>query len=153
MREPTQEELDRLFDAAHSWLGTPFCANSATKGAGVCCHMLVAEVYREAGWIGRFPDPVGPPVWSRAQRHSLMEEWLDGPNAAEWFERTNIDFLQPGDLLGFRVGTCIHHLGILLQGNFVAHSSYPAGASIAPVNALPSAWASRLAAAWRPKLK
>jgi len=153
MREPTQTELDRLFDVAHSWLGTPFCANSAVKGAGVCCHLLVSEIYREAGWVGDIRPPAGAPVWSRAQRHSLMEEWLDGPDAIEWFERVNVDHIMPGDLLGFRVGTCIHHLGVLLQGNYVAHASHPAGASIAPVSALPSAWASRLAAAWRPKLR
>lgn len=151
MRTPTQSEIDRLTNAAAAWVGTPFCANSRVLGAGVSCHQYVAAIYEDAGWTPTLPIPEGSPTWNRAQARSLMEAWLDG-DGARWFARASIDGVQPGDLLGFRLGPCIHHLAVMLDRGMVAHAVKPHGAQVVAVAALPAAWANRLAAAWRPIL-
>lgn len=136
--------------AAASWAGTPFCENSAVKGAGVCCHLAVAEVYFEAHILPRIPVPLGPAGWSRTQGRSLMEEWLDRGEGMHWFIERFPREREPGDLLGFRVGHCVHHLAILLPHGRLFHAVDRAGACIAPN--LPPAWAKRLVRVWRPTM-
>jgi cell wall-associated NlpC family hydrolase len=142
--------LAALESAAASWAGTPFCEHSAVKGAGVCCHLAVIEVYREAGFIAPdvlFPD--GPVNWSRTQSRSLMEEAIDG-QGREWVVSVaaNVSSRMPGDLLGFKVGHCVHHLAIQLPRGRIFHAVDKHGAIIAPN--LPPQWAKRLARIWRP---
>ena len=74
---PSTEQLASLVAAAESWEGTPFAANSATKGAGVCCHHLAAEIYFEAGWLPRFPVASGSPFAGVAGSRNLIEDELD----------------------------------------------------------------------------
>lgn len=137
--------------AAASWIGTPFCANSAVKGAGVCCHLGIMEVYFEAGVVPRIPLPKGPPGWSRNHAESLMEPWLAGEGAAYFepvtFEPCTLNGLEPGDLLGFKLGRCVHHIGILLSGGRMFHVH--AHAAISPN--IPLGYLRRLARAWSPK--
>lgn len=149
---PLSPLLFALEAACLSWCGTPFCENSAVKGAGVCCHLAVGEAYREAGLLP--PDlrlPLGPAGWSRTQGRSLMEAWLDEGEGRHWFVAREPGVIrQSGDLLGFRVGHCVHHLAIQLDGGRLFHAVDRVGASIAPN--LPPAWAKRLARVWRPNL-
>jgi cell wall-associated NlpC family hydrolase len=137
--------------AAKEWEGTPFCERSAVKGAGVSCHMLAFVVYRDAGWLPDMDIPMAPVGWSRAQNHSVMEEWLDRGEGRNWFERVAaLDAIEPGDLLGFRLGHCIHHLAVLLSGGRVVSSVENLGARISPC--LQPVWMKRMAGAWRPRL-
>lgn len=148
---PDPDRLAALEAACRAWCGTPFCPGSAVRGAGVCCHLAVAEAYRDAGLLPRDAAvPTGPTDWSRHHHQSLMEPWLDGPGAA-WFAAIPPDpaLLQPGDLLGFRIGRCVHHLGILLAGGRLFHAAERVGAGIAP--SIPTPWRARLARAWRPR--
>ena len=46
--------IQRLEEAAAGWVGTPFVEHSAVRGVGVCCHMLAASIYFDAGWLPRF---------------------------------------------------------------------------------------------------
>ncbi len=144
MRTPV--ELDRLVAAARAWEGTPFCAGAAVRGRGVCCHRLVHEILIEAGWLPRIEAPAGSPVWGAAANHSLMEAWFDGPGA-EWFASVPCGSAEPGDVLGCRLGRCVHHLALLLPGGAVAQAVAGSGASIIP--AVPQAWSKRLARVWR----
>ena len=139
--------LGVLERAAQSWRGTPFRANSADCGVrgGVCCHLLITKVYREAGFdIG--PVPFGAPGHARFSRESIMEPLLD---AHAGFVRVPAgEVCQPGDLLGYRINSAIHHLAILLAGDQIVHAVYGPGCIITP--RLDPTWSSRHAATWRP---
>ena len=139
--------IDALTANAYLWRGTPFHANSCERGprGGVCCHLLVVELYRCAGLdLGEVPH--GPPGHARSGAASLMTPWLD---ASSLFERVPAGApLQSGDLLGFNLGATLHHVAILLPGDQIVHAVVSLGVSITP--RLDSTWASRHAATWRP---
>jgi cell wall-associated NlpC family hydrolase len=140
----TPAELSALEAAAELWEGTPFCANSAALGAGVCCHRLCGAVYSAAGWTPPLALPEGAP----AAHGAAMERWLDGPVGSALFRRVDVATREPGDLIGFRLCGNIRHLGILLTGGRFVHSTIGTGARIAPN--IPPAFAKRIAAVWRP---
>lgn len=145
----SHDAVRRLEVAAVAWVGTPFCAGAAAIGQGVCCHRFVAEVYFSAGWLPRIELPSGSPRWARGSMRSLIEEWLDGPGA-KYFSATDAagTAWDAGDLLGFRVGRCLHHLAIALGPDRIAH--VVEGHGVAILDGLPDAWASRLVRRWRP---
>jgi cell wall-associated NlpC family hydrolase len=142
--------VDLLEAAAESWAGTPFCAGAAVKGQGACCHRLVAEVYFAAGWLPRIDLPGGSPRWSQGSNRSLMEEWLDGHEGRKYFCTTAVGQapIRAGDLLGFRVGRCVHHLAIALREGRLVHAVEGHGTAI--LSDLPAVWAKRLARVWVP---
>ena len=141
-----QEDIERLIAAAESWSGTPFCANSATKGRGVSCHQLVAEIYFESGWLPRIPFPAGSPRWAQGSDRSLIERWMDREGLA-WFAPA-VAPIQPGDLMGFRIGHCVHHLAIALDQGRITHAVQGHGAGI--LDGIPTVWMPRLTRIWTP---
>ena len=114
------EKIARLQFHSLEWLETPFMPNGCIKGAGVSCQKLVGAIYRELGVLPADYDiPEGPMNWSVGQTESLVEAAvLELPN----FERLpDVHQPAPGDLLGIRIGGCIHHCGIVLgtDGKFI----------------------------------
>lgn len=147
----TPEQLAALDAAARSWAGTPFCERSAVRGAGVCCHRLVIEVLVEAGWLPRIEVPDGSVRWAAANTRSLIAEWFDGPGS-QWFDGIeSLDWaaVQPGDLLGFRLGRTVHHLVIALPAGRWMHAIEGHGAVIVPE--VPPRWRKRAERLWRPR--
>lgn len=123
--EASQAALDR---AAREWSGTPWRPNAKTRGVGASCHHAVAGVLRDAGFP--VPDvPDGPADWSRHQTRSLQAEWLDAHE--ERFQPVVMDFILTGDVIGFQLGSCIHHLGIILPHGRFFQSLKTTGATIA----------------------
>jgi len=137
--------LAALEASAASWVGTPWRANSKVRGVGASCHFAVAGVLQDAGY-NTSVVPGGSPGWSRHQKESLMEMWLDG--LPEKFAPVEVGQEQPGDILGFRVGQCIHHIGIRLDGGRFFQCLGPNGATILPV--VEALYRERLARVWRP---
>lgn len=113
-------DIDRLETAAQTWVGTPFCPRGAVKGAGVCCHGLVAEIYAEAGWLRGVVVPDGVAAHARANNTAPMLEWMRGAGA-KWFAAA--DDAQPGDLLVIRFTHVPHHLAMVLRGRRAIHAS------------------------------
>jgi len=160
MRSPTEAELDRLEAVAATWVGTPFCPNSAVKGGGVSCHNLPAEIYFEAGWLERFPVAEGSPLHGRAGAGSLMEYHLDrlacftdadpGRLCLGDGARAAREIVQPGDLVCSRPARLPYHLALALRRGRFIHVQYHGLTHIAPN--LPPVWAARLARIYRPKL-
>ena len=158
---PTEKQLDLLEEAAATWVGTPFVANSAVKGAGVCCHRLVAEIYFEAGWLPRFELPEGPPMHGCAGANSRMEDFLD---ASAFFADNDptricrrfgahaalIGLVGPGDLLLSAPARVPHHLALALRGDRFIHVVWGGKTDI--VSGFPAPWAKRLARIYRPNL-
>lgn len=136
------ENIEALKRAAASWLGTPFAGNCSAKGRGVSCQCLAAEVYKEAGFdVGQVPE--APMVHAKYSDQSLIEPWVEAhPN----FERAR--FFQPGNLLGFRLGKCLHHVGIQLDGQKFVHVVDGAGVIISTL--ADATWGGRVLAMWRP---
>ena len=139
--------IDALTTNAYLWRGTPFAANSCERGprGGVCCHLLVSALYKAAG-IDLGEVPHGPPGHARSGAPSIMVPWIDACSSFKRIE-TNAP-LCPGDLLGFNLGSTIHHLAILLPGDQIVHAINHMGVVITP--RLDSTWSSRHAATWRP---
>jgi cell wall-associated NlpC family hydrolase len=145
----TAGELAALEAAAASWAGTPFCENSRVKGVGVSCHFACSEIYMEAAWLPRVDVPEGPRDWGRSQARSLIEEWIAGSGYFILAGPSRSYAIFPGDLLGFRVGTTLHHVAIALQGGRIVHAVNGHGVVIAPC--IPDAWRKRLVRIWRLK--
>ncbi|MBU6409385.1 MAG: hypothetical protein KGR98_03260 [Verrucomicrobia bacterium] len=113
-------ERNDIARIAESWIGTPFMPNACVKGAGVSCQKLVGAIYIEAGWLpSDFVVPDGPMNWSGARKESLIEVFLSNFELFSVLKST--DESAVGDLLGFRIGGCVHHLGVLTdtRGRFV----------------------------------
>lgn len=134
--------------AAKSWIGTPFFPHGYIKGHGCSCQTLVTAIYSEAGILPEnFRVPEGPLDWSLAQTESLIEKFVDD-HLRDYF--VSVDGPpQAGDLLGFKVGGCIHHLGICLGVEFV-HCLRHSGVIL---NRLDDAtYLQRLQRIWRPRI-
>lgn len=136
----TAAELAALDAAARSWAGTPFCENSAVKGAGVCCHAAVLEVYFEAEWLPRFHYPFAP-------IRSVTLATITTQLAISACFATAPEGIAPGDMLILNLGRTCHFMLALPDDRFF-HAMEGVGAGIAPN--LPPRWQRRLAGVWRP---
>lgn len=140
------ERIAALEFKAGKWIGTPFLANSNMPGpgGGVSCQKLVSAIYREVGFCD---VPVPEVAMSHAQfsQRSLVEEFMaDRPE----FVRIEKSEVMPGDLLGFRIGKIVHHLGIVLPASMFIHAMYRHGTICSALS--DGTWVSRLRAVWRP---
>lgn len=107
------------------------------------CQVGMAEIYKVAGLLPPGLEiPAGDRDWARAQGRSLIEPWVDG---CGYFER--IEAVEPGALVGFRLGHTMHHVAISLEGGRLAHVFGHHGVKIAPC--IPAEWAKRIARIWR----
>lgn len=143
----TEERVARLRQAVERWIGTPFSSNGTTCGpaGGVSCQKLAASLHSECG----FPVPPVPDIsrmghGSQGHRESLVMAWFD---QHPQFVRVGRDDVRPGDLLGFRIGRVVHHLGVYLGAGRFVSAMYRLGVSR---NSLSDpTWGRRLAAVWR----
>lgn len=109
-----EENLTRLQSAAQSWLHTPFMPNAGIKGSGVSCQMLLGQLYIESQLLPPdFKIPEGPMDWSVAQKTSLIAAFMDQQPQFAVVPAP----AQPGDMIGFKLGGCVHHCGVMLRAN------------------------------------
>lgn len=143
-----EERVKRLMDAAARWVGTPFAPNGNTCGArgGVSCQKLVEAIYHEVGFGCEVGVPAVRMGYARfARGESLVEKWIEGRPEFRLLEN---EWSRPGDLLGFRLGKVVHHLGIYVwKGEFV-HAMDHIGTVISGLD--DGTWGSRLVRVWRP---
>ncbi len=141
----TPERIKRLHDSADSWIGTPFVPNGRVKGHGVSCQMLAEAVYQECGLDFDYRAPEANMGWSGVHRDSLIMKHLK--------EVDNLICLRskktilPGDLLGFKLGSCVHHLGVAVSDTRFIHSMKGLGTTYKSLNS--PTYGSRLAKVWR----
>jgi cell wall-associated NlpC family hydrolase len=145
----TPERITRLLYVSSQWLGTPWCANSSSRGprGGVSCHNLTRAIYLECGALREdFPIVRGDPNGSKHARTSLMERFLD---FRPEFRRVPADgLLQPGDLIGLRIFRCVDHLGVVVTNMQFTHVLMHKHTALD--NWQISPWRERILAAWRP---
>ncbi len=136
----TEQELDALESAANSWVGTPFCENSAVKGAGASCHTAVLEVLVETGWLPRELKVPFPPL--RAASVEIVSAFFK----ENWRYFLYVKKAEPGDILHFQLGRTSHFM-LSLRGGRYFHSLEKIGCGIAP--GFSPTFAKRLRGVWR----
>ncbi len=156
MRTPA--EIAALRAACESWQGTPFCPNSAVKGAGVCGHKFCGAACMESGLLPVFAMPDGYPYGSDTATVSPFETYLDAcPHFTDGDPArlaVNADRLavysviQPCDLILSKPGRLPWHLAIYLGGTSFAHVDLRHGVQIS--DALPDLWLKRVVRVYRP---
>lgn len=142
----TPERVALLEAAAERWRGTPFAPNCSTPGRGVSCHNLAAALYEAAGYE-RMTLPDVPISHARFSETSFVLAFF--ASRPDFVPIEDPDKILPGDVLGFTIRRCVHHLGVALPGRRFAHAIDGAGACIATID--DATWLSRLARIWRPR--
>jgi cell wall-associated NlpC family hydrolase len=142
----TPSRVAALEAEANRWRGTPFAPNSCARGLGVSCQKLTGALYEAAGYPPVYiPDvPISHARFS--DRSFVTEFFADRP---DFQLLTAAEPITAGDILGFRLGRCIHHLGIALNGHRFIHAIDGAGVCIAHTQ--DATWLSRLVCIWRPR--
>lgn len=144
------EQLQHLNEVARRWLGTPFSANACTPGlqGGVSCQALAAAIYIELGVLPIDAEiPAGRINRGRFNKESEIVPWVNG--RPEFRPQALIDQVQAGDLLGFRIGNCVSHVGVALSPEQFIHCLARVGVHISSVH--DATWSSRLWARWTPQ--
>ena len=141
----TPERVDRLEADAAQWIGTPFAPNSCARGLGASCQKLAGALYDSAGYRPVVIPDV-PISHARFSDRSFVIEFFSGRDD---FSEVGHGDIMPGDILAFRIGRCVHHVGVALSGHRFIHALDGSGVSIA--HRQDATWASRLAHVWRPE--
>lgn len=134
----------KLASIARRWEGTPFRPHMAKIGLGVDCVWLAAEIYREAGAL----DVFDPPTYSIDGGHHN-----DVSKVVAWVEqsgRFSLVIGQPsaGDLVCFKIGKTIHHVGVMLDAGRFVHAINRHGVTVSYL--AEAAYGKRLAAVYQP---
>lgn len=143
----TPERLERFQSSCESWLGTPFAGNSESKGpkGGVSCQKLLGSILRECGLdIPHIQDAPMAHARTAHNDQSLIE------NAAVEWERLGIGVRLPtesnipivGDILGFKIGHILHHVGLYYGNSSFIH--VVTGSRVSFSSLLDPTWQSRL---------
>jgi cell wall-associated NlpC family hydrolase len=142
----TEERIDALEAEAATWVGTPFAANSSAKGLGVSCHTLAGALYAAVGW-GDILIPDVAISHARFGENSLADPFFEA--MAERFTQIPRDSkILPGDVLGFKIGRIVHHLGTALRNGRFIHALEGLGATVSTTE--DATYRSRLTTIWRP---
>ncbi|MDO9638798.1 MAG: peptidase [Pseudotabrizicola sp.] len=101
---------NRIVEEARSWLGTPYCHQATTRGAGTDCLGLIRGIWRAL--IG--PEPLTPPAYSMDWSEPSGEEVLMQA-AGQCLCRKPDRVLAVGNVILFRMrnGAVAKHLGIV----------------------------------------
>lgn len=141
----TDERRSALLAEAQSWVGTPFMGNSASKGRGVSCQKLAGALYAAVG-CAQMDVPDAPMGRAKYAEDSLVLPFMRG--RSDFVEVSRGEPLLPGDLVTFRIGRSVHHVGVMVLPGVFVHATEPTGAQFCPL-ADPT-WRGRLAEVFRP---
>ncbi len=132
------------------WAATPFHPNACVRGAGADCLRMVIAIYNECG------HPVAPelPAYGMHDGRCRADEgpilpWLhNSPLFCQSWDKNDTPKTMPGDLLCFRIGKSVHHLGIVADGREFFHAVKNYGAIYSLM--ADSTYRARLAAVFTP---
>jgi cell wall-associated NlpC family hydrolase len=151
----TRVEMLRL--AAESWIGTPFVAHAAIRGAGVDCVNLCAELLQSACFISaRRAWPKYVIDGGNHNRDSQIVAWLDANPGFARIWKSGADKAysaadaMPGDLLCFNLGRSAHHAGMLIAGTKFIHCQWAFARRVVFATLADHTFNRRLAAVYRP---
>lgn len=140
------EHRAKLLTEAAEWMDTPFAGHAAVKGAGVDCVRLTAEIMLACGLIPGYEFPPYTLQWARHQSRSIILEWLDAcPQVVRLPDGEAARF---GDVVCFKIGRCVHHVGIVLDPPRFLNSVEGSRVSMCQLD--DSTWAKRRECLYRP---
>ncbi len=133
-----------LLACAQEWMGTPFRPFSHVQGMGVDCVWLAAGLYLETGHLAAFKP--GPYTMDGGQHNALgmVIAWLEQNSRFQKAEAP----LEVGDLLCFRMGRSVHHVGVVLTERTFLHVCE--GYTVSEARIDDPTWKKRLACVYRP---
>lgn len=136
------EDRERLTAEALSWIGTPYVADGAVKGAGCSCAFLPWSILRACGHTSPTPPMRGKLL--RTQLLPAIREWLD--THPQHFARVAPEESTTGDALLINAG--IGHLLLEIDGGRCVHCWQSGGAQT--ISRRDPTIASRIVGVWRP---
>lgn len=136
---------ERIVTEAFTWVGTPFGAHQACKGAAVDCVHLVGSVMVAAGVVTGYSFPPYSMDYSQHWDRSLIDEYLNSVPAMQRVENG-----EAGDIVTFRIGRCVHHCGILVDSKRFVHAALGRKVGFGQLD--DSTWSQRVDGFWRAKL-
>lgn len=150
-----ENNCDRLTAAVSEWIDTPFHPHACLPKCGVDCVHLVASLYKATGVIQAFE--FGPYAMDGAA-HDPSSKVIDyvgklGNFEAVWLDngrhRLDIDQIEFGDLLCFRIKRIAFHVGIKLEADKFVQTfhRHPVSANFSLND---STWWKRITAIYRP---
>ncbi|MCD6051259.1 MAG: hypothetical protein K0Q55_2662 [Verrucomicrobia bacterium] len=133
-----------LLREAQEWLGTPFLPHAHVKGGGVDCVWLAAGLYLGTGHLREFKPGNYSMDGGHHNSFSLVTQWVEQSKRF-----TPVEFPpEVGDLLCFRIGKCIHHVGVVLTEKTFLHVVQ--GGAVRESRIDDTTWRKRLSAIYRP---
>ncbi len=138
----------RLVQSALEWTGTPFAPHAAVKGAGVDCVWLAARLYIESGFLDKFNPPDYTMDGGLHNELSPVLNWIERSGKFQAIGEGRGAMGKIGDLLCFRMGRSVHHVGVVLTPTTFVHVYR--GYSVMQSWLDDATWLRRLAAIFRP---
>ena len=141
----TKEQQARLLAAMDEWLGTPFEPWQCVRGHGVDCVQLAGALMVAAGVLDEQPD-FGSYTLDLAGHtgREMIVEWLA---SSPLFWRLEALDPQIGDVVTFRIGNAVNHVGVMVSGRDFVHSIQ--GRAVRVSTLADSTWSGRVASFWR----
>lgn len=156
----TEEKRALALAVARRWIGTPFVPFARVCGAGVDCVQLCGAFYIECGLVDHFTPPAYHlDAGSHRETSQVLEyiETLPKKLRLLWASPVGASEIPPviiGDLLCFKFGRIVHHVGMVISDaggptppEFL-HVFRRGVACACPLD--DPAWLSRLVAVYRP---
>lgn len=146
----TELRRKKLCLEAAKWIGTPFHAHAAIRGAGVDCVNLIAQLLVACGHAQSYEMPKYVMDGGKHNATSQLTDYLDSrDDFARVVDETLPIWKLPawGDVLCFTLGRSSHHCGLMLHGKIFVHALYGRKVEIVPLVGI---WPRSLDAIYRP---
>ena len=134
----------KLLAEVEEWKGTPFVPFNNTKRAGVDCVQLAAQLMVECGVIDGYDFGRYSLDFAAHTGRELITEWLGESARFEFLAKAAPKL---GDVVVFKVGRAIAHVGVMVNGVDFVHSIQGRTVRISQLN--DSTWSARVAGFWR----
>jgi len=133
-----------LIVAAKKWLGTPFAPYQCAQGLGVDCVQLAGALMVAGGVLERQPHFGAYSLDLAAHtKREMITEWL--VNSERFYLLDGV--LGVGDVITFRIGKAVNHVGVMISDRDFIHSIQGARVSESTLDDV--TWGSRVASYWR----
>lgn len=132
---------DKIIQEALTWLHTPYHHQARQKGIGVDCAQFIAGI---AINLGIFPEDLDMPTdysieWHLHNREERLVQGLIERGCIQ----KDINDTQPGDILCFKMGRAVGHLGLMMPDDQFIHAQNLVEPTRVVLNTLSANWKKR----------
>ena len=108
----THVQRDKIVIEARTWLGTPYCGWSRSKGNGVDCGQLLAGTFIGAGFL---PEDLQLPAYYSltVAQHKEDTEYIE--KVEEYMREITEAEAGAGDVVVYKLGLAFAHAGIIVH--------------------------------------